>query len=170
MVYSVILAVVIGVVASIYLSLNTTQGIVSTKVQATSQAQLAADSIETGVRNSSAYSLTAPTVSTQLLQARVATGTTSVVWKCAAWYYSTSKSSLYYKTSATAIAAPTTATLSSWTLLATGVSPVTGATIFSSASQTVSFSFSVDTGNESAATVSSSAVQRAGLWVSSPCF
>ncbi len=171
MVYSIILTVVLGVVASMYLSLNATQQVVSTTVDASSQAQVAADSIETGVRNSSAFSLTAPSVGTQFLRARVATGTTTIVWKCAAWYYSTAGGgTIRYKVSTTAIAAPSEATAATWSKLATGVAPSTGTTIFSVSADTVTFGFNVKSGTEPVAKVVSSAVQRAGLWVSAPCF
>ena len=172
--YGMLLTVLLAVAAGIMLSGTIAERTVRVVVGASTESQLTADSIETGIRNSSAYTVTAPTTGTQLLRARVAQGTTSTVWVCAAWYYEPTvrNGSIWYKASIneTAVAAPTAATLSSsWTLLADDVRPAAGLTIFSIASNQLVFAFKTTAGNDPPASVSSSATSRADTWEAGPC-
>lgn len=170
--YCMLLTIVLAVAAGIMMSGTIAEKTVRTVIDATTESQLAADSIETGIRNSSAYAITVPTAGTQLLRARVAQGTTSVVWTCAAWYYSPtlSNGSIWYRSSDTAIADPTSAALSSWTLLVNDVRPTTGTTVFTTGSDQLSFTFKTLAGNDPPASVSSSATSRADVWESTSCF
>jgi hypothetical protein len=81
--YGVLLTMVLAVGASIMISGTFVERTVRNVFGASTSAQLAADSIETGIRNSSGFKVIVPTTGTQMVQARVAQGTTSVVWNCA---------------------------------------------------------------------------------------
>lgn len=170
--YGMLLTIVLAVAAGIMMSGTIAERTVRTVVGASTESQLASDSIETGIRNSSGYSVTVPSVGTQLLRARVAQGTTSVVWTCAAWYYTpnVANGSIWYKSSTTAIAAPTTSTLSTWTLLVDDVIPASGTTVFSTGSDQLSFAFKTLAGDDPPASASSSATSRADTWETAPCF
>jgi hypothetical protein len=171
-VYGALLGVVLTTAAGILISGTIAEKTVRVTVGASTESQLAADSIETGIRNSSGYAISTPSAGTQLLRARVAQGTTSIVWNCAAWYYSPnlSNGSIWYKTSTTAIANPTTANISTWTMLVDDVDPLTGTTIFSIGANQLSFAFQTEAGDDPPASISSSATSRASVWETPPCF
>jgi competence protein ComGC len=166
--YCLILSVVLSVAAGIMISGSIAEKTVRVVVGATTESQLTADNIETGIRNSSGYTLTVPTLGGQLVRARVAQGTTETVWVCAAWYYSPTvqNGSLWYKasTTETSVAAPTASGLSTWTLLANDVKPGTGSDVFSTGSNQLLFSFTTEAGNDPPASVTSSAASRAETW------
>jgi hypothetical protein len=170
--YGLLLGIVLAVVASMMASGQIAERTVRIVFGASTDGQLLADSVETGIRNASGYKVTAPTESTQLLSARVAQGTTSIVWVCAAWYYTPNADggAVWYKSSPTAIANPTSSTLSSWTRLGTGISPITGTKIFEIAGSQLTFSFKVDADGNPPATFSSSATSRSQVWSTTPCF
>lgn len=171
-VYGALLGLVLTTAAGILISGTIAERTVRTVVGASTESQLVADSIETGIRNASGYSVTVPSTGTQLLRARVAQGTTSVVWNCAAWYYTPnlSNGSIWYKTSTTAIANPTTGNIATWTLLVDDVRPLTGTTVFSIGANQLSFSFQTLAGTDPPASISSSATSRASVWETAPCF
>src|SRR4051812_34136592 len=85
---AMILVLVLAVVGAMITSLSKTSTTVTGMTSTSTSAQLAAESVELGIRNSSDFLLTSPTGSDQLLIARTAQGTTSVTWTCVAWYYS----------------------------------------------------------------------------------
>lgn len=106
---------VLGIGASLLLSLFRTQHNVSDYADATTTGQLISRSVEEGVRNSGAagtsgiLSGAAVDGQGQLLRARVADGTSAgdVTWACEAWYYSSSTGSvLFARSSSSAIADP----------------------------------------------------------------
>ena len=171
LVYSALLTMVLSVVAGLMISALTTHTTVRTAFDAATDAQLAADSIESGVRNSTAFALSAPNGTDQLLRVRVPRGATgSITWVCAAWYYSASGDALRYRESTGAIAAPTPTALANWTLLASEVQPVSGSTVFTATGDRLTLAFTADAGTSSPAQASSIAVRRANDWVSAPCF
>jgi len=171
--YSMLLTIVLAVAASIMISGSIAERTVRTVTGASTAAQLAADSIETGIRNSSAFVIVEPTAGTQMLAARVAQGQDLLVWACASWYWSPSvdDGSIWYKTSATAIAAPTSnADLSTWTRLVDEVTPSGGANVFTLSGDHLAFSFEKAAGNDPPVQVSSSSTSRAEIEESTPCF
>ena len=167
-VYSLVLALVLAIVGGMFISLLTTQRTVSQMNDASTKGQLAADSIETGIRNSSAYTLSEPTPTSQLLKARVARGTnTNIIWKCAAWYYTPADGgSIRYAESGSAI----TENVSTWLVLATGVKPTSGALIWGIQGEQLTIDFEALAGEDAPATISSSAVSRAEVLESGTCF
>lgn len=127
---SLLFAVIFTVIGSIFISLVRTQESVETTTQTTNVGQLAARSVDDGIRNSSGFQLTAVGAD-QLLTARTASSGTTLTWSCIAWYYAAAgDGSIRTSTSSTAIAAPSAAQLSTWTLLIDGVEPRVGSTVF----------------------------------------
>ena len=164
MIYSLLLAGVLAIIGSLLISTLRTESTVSGVVDATTAAQLAAKSIESGVRNSSGFQLTAVNTTDQVLLARVTDS--AGVWTCRAWYYSNTENTIRALSSTSKIlpASWTTASLASWTLLASGVEPAVGKPasdpIFTSAGQYVTMNFRVLAESYPPATISSSAARR----------
>lgn len=127
---SLIFALIFIVIGSIFISLVRTQESVETTTSTTNVGQLAARSIDDGIRNSTGYQLTSVGTD-QLLTARTAGSGATLTWTCIAWYYSAGgDGSIRTYSSSTAIAAPSAAQLANWTLLIDGVEPRVGTTIF----------------------------------------
>ena len=127
---SLIFSLIFIVIGSIFVSLVRTQESVETTTSTTNVGQLAARSIDDGIRNSTGYQLTAVGAD-QLLTARTAGSGATLTWKCTAWYYaSAGDGSIRTFTSSTAISAPSAAQLATWTLLIEGVEPRIGTTVF----------------------------------------
>jgi hypothetical protein len=170
--YGVLLTMVLAVGASIMISGTFVERTVRNVFGASTSAQLAADSIETGIRNSSGFKVIVPTTGTQMVQARVAQGTTSVVWNCASWYYTPTvqSGSIWYRSSSSAISAPTSGGYTGWTILASGVSPTSGTGIFAISGDLLTFSFKTSAGNDPPASVGSSATSRTPVLETAPCF
>lgn len=167
---SMILAVVLAIVGGMVMSMSTTSKTVRTLGSTSTSAQLATESIERGIRNSSDFLLTVPTGTDQMLVARTAQGGSTLVWVCAAWYYSASDGSIRYTTSSSAIPTPTSSTLSQWTLLTKNVSPVSGTTIFSGSSPTLTISFNDTSSGAGPIAITSTVVSRAGSSGTPACY
>ena len=173
--YGLLLSIVVAVGAGIVISGTVAEKTVRTVIGASTQGQLAADSIETGVRNSAGYSVTEPFTGTQLLSARVAQGTSAAIqWSCAAWFYTPfiKDGSIWYTTSATAVPNPDASSdLSTWVLLVDNVEPASGSNIFSVSGDQMVFSFETRAGEDDPpASIASSASSRAEIWETAPCF
>lgn len=164
LIYSLLLGGVLIMVGSLLINSLKTQDTVTTVVEATTAGQLTARSVEQGIRNSSTFKLTTVNTSDQVLIARVSDS--DGTWRCQAWYYSNSNNAIRFMESTTVINASlwSTSALQNWTLLAEGVTPAAGAAanapIFSTTSSKVSLSFRVDAGDNSPATITSSASRR----------
>jgi hypothetical protein len=171
-IYGGLLVVVLTIVAGMLISSLRAESAVRTVTNVSVQAQSVADSIETGIRNSSAFRVTAPSSTQQFLVARVAGADATLSWTCMAWYYSASASggTIRFHESATAIAAPNASTLATWTLLGQGVIPAAGSTIFTKNGDQLVIAFKALAGDEPPASIASSASRRAQTWESAPCF
>ena len=173
LVYSLLLVLVLSIVGGMLASTTTTSKTVGSITQATTAGQLVADSVESGIRNSSDFQLTTPVGTDQLLVARTAQGGATLTWTCAAWYYSAAGvGNIYYTTSSTAIPADPTATdLAGWTLLDTGISPLSGTDIFTeTGTQQLSLGFNATAGSNPPVAITSSAVSRAGATGVPACY
>ena len=125
---------VLTTVGGVYLSTVGVQQIVGTMNQTTTDGQLAARSIDGGVRNGSEFEVTTLPSGDQLLLVRTLDGTDAATWHCRAWYFDASgDGAIRTRTAAdsTVIVAPTATQLAGWTLLIEGIRPSTGTTIFS---------------------------------------
>jgi type II secretory pathway component PulJ len=168
---AMLLVLVLAVVGAMISSLSQTSKTVNSMTSTSTSAQLAAESIERGIRNSSDFLLTNPSGTDQMLVARTAQGSTTLTWTCVAWYYSSANGgSIRYTMSPSAIAAPTPATLSQWTLLATGVAPTNGSGIFSGSTPQLTIGFNGQSTGAGNVTISSTAVSRAGSSGTPACY
>ncbi len=171
LVYMVLLLLVLAVAGGLLSSTLVHSTTIRTVDESSTAAQLAADSIESGIRNSSDFSLTSPSGTDQMIVARVASSDATLTWSCAAWYYSATDGSLRMSRSGTAIAAPTTAQLASWTLLVDGVQPITGTEIFTTtAGRRLVIAFIGLAGDQPPVSITTSAFSRAGATGSVSCF
>ena len=171
-VYGILLVSVLLIVGSIMISTLGVERIVRESTTATTAAQLAATSIETGVRNSSAVELTA-IGSDQLLVARTA-GTTpgSIAWRCQAWYYSAAAGTIRSTTSSSdsaPISVPT-GEPTAWSLLTSNIVAPTSGAIFTNSGNSVTIYFQATTDDSEPVDIRSSSVVRAGAWESASCF
>lgn len=171
LVYSMLLILVLFVVAGLFTSAFRTSANVRTVTGSATEGQLVADSVETGIRNSSDFRLTLPNGDDQMVVARVIENGSTVTWSCVAWYYSAAgDGSIRYTRSSGEILAPLASDLLTWTLLDEGIRPVTGTTIFSAAGGQLMFSFQASAGSRAPTIFSSSAFSRAGASGSLTCF
>jgi prepilin-type N-terminal cleavage/methylation domain-containing protein len=168
---SMIFAVIFTVIGSIFVSLIRTQDTVDSVTMSSSTAQLAASSIENGIRNSSEFDLAAVGAD-QLLVARTAGSATTLTWYCTAWYYSAAGAGSIRMTtnSGVAIDAPTTDELATWTLLLEGVQPRTGTTIFSAAGPQLTVSFHATADDHNATAIEFTVVPLTGSSEASTCY
>jgi len=165
LIYSLLLAMVLGIVGSFLISSLTTEKTVRGVIDATTDGQLAARSVENGIRNASKFKLTTLTSKDQVLLARVANRTSAGGYNCQAWYYDYSEGEIRYKKQAALI--PETAWtghLSEWTVLLDDVVSAEGkpadAPIFEELGTKLSINFRVLAGDDPPAAISSSAVRR----------
>ncbi len=172
MIYAILLGLLISIVSGLLISSSLTERSVRSLTGTASNAQLAADAIETGIRNSTGYQLTAVNATTQFLVARVPSGSsaTTITYACTAWYYSTGTGVIRTKTSSTAIAVPDATTAATWTNLANGVTPVSGSTIFGGDTSQLTIAYKGKSGNGFPVSVNTSAVRRTEEWTTTPCF
>ncbi|MCU1545958.1 MAG: prepilin-type N-terminal cleavage/methylation protein [Homoserinimonas sp.] len=163
LVYSLLLMVVLAIVGSVLISSMRVERTVRRVTQTSSAGQLAVASVETGIRNSSGFFLTAVGAD-QLLLARTARGTAAVVWGCEAWYYSASAGTIHYKHSTAIIPTPNASQLNQWLLLVDGVTPNSGSTIFLEvvSGKNLDIVFNVSADDNPNIAIASSAVSRAG--------
>jgi hypothetical protein len=169
---SMLFSLVVLVAGAIVVGQISAQQQVSAITSATTDAQLAGATIDTGIRNSSGFELSA-VGSDQFLVARVAGGGSTLQWVCRAWYYSASADTIRMTstTPGTPMAVPTAGDLASWTLLADGITPTSGTTIFTASGDllTVSFRAKTDDDNKPVAIKLSSA-PLAGVTESTTCY
>lgn len=172
MVTCVLTLLVLTAVGGLLISLIRTPQDVTARQHAAGDAQVAANSIELGVRNSSDFRLTSPQGTDQLLVARTAQSGSTIVWVCSAWYYSAADQSIRYVTSSTMIpAVPTASDLASWTVLDTSVTPSTGSGIFTVSGEEVELAFDgAVAGQQTPQSITTSAFSRAGSTGSPQCY
>jgi hypothetical protein len=179
--YIAVLSLVMLVLVAVFTSINNAQKTVTSVVGASNQGQFVANQIASVVKNSSAITLTAPVTGDQMLLTRTAKPGSTVSWVCDAWYYQSAANApdgvgnLRFTSSSTAIAAPSASVLATWTSMATGITPVTGSTVFTSilalgTNATITFSFYATAAGQKPQLISTSATSPLGTTGSSPCF
>ena len=127
-IYSMLSVVVLFIVGSLLISSLSAQGTVRKSSQASSTGQLVSKSVTQGIRNASSMQLIVPSAGTQLLKARTVGAGIDPIWRCQAWYFGNGE--VRYTTSGTTIPTPTPTDVATWTLLSTGIQPISGATVF----------------------------------------
>jgi len=170
--------IVVGIASGILINGIRTQDTANTVTNAANVAQQVVRSIQTGVRNASAITVTSdPVAGTQLLLARtVGSDPTTTAASCQAWYYTPSNGgSVYTKrtTPASAIALPAGGPHGSWTLLGSGISPSDPATgkVFSAPSGgRVELKFEAAAGLHPYVLMNTMTYVSLSATVSAPCF
>ncbi len=161
LVYSILGVGVLLIVGSILINGLRGQASVTAITGATNSGQLAASSIQGDIRNSSRLKVH-EIGDDQFVQARVARGTSSTVaYRCVAWYYSASTQEIRSTTSGSRIATPSAAELANWRLVASGVAADSDTdVVFSGTSSQLELTFTVNAGSAEPVTINSSATSR----------
>lgn len=170
LIYMMLLVIVLAIVGAMLTSTTSASKAVGSITGASTSGQLAAESVERGIRNASDFRLTTPTGTDQLLIARTAGGGATLTWQCVAWYYSASDSSLRYTASATAIPTPSSTDLTHWTLLGREIAPSAGTSIFSATGPQLTLSFTIHADGHPPQALTSTAVSRAGSSGTPACY
>lgn len=172
LVYSILLVVVLLIVGTILISTQNIGLIVRESTTTASAAQLAATSIESGVRNATAVKLT-DIGSDQMLQVRTAgTDPNAPTWRCQTWYFSDSAGtirSLSSASDAVAVASPTSEP-TSWGLLAGNIEPSSGTGIFTQSGNSITMNFHGTTDDTAPVVISTSVALRTAFLESASCF
>ena len=145
---------------------------------AANTAQQIVRSIQAGVRNASAITVTSdPVTGTQLLLARtIGTNPNSTAASCQAWYFTpTDGGKVFTKRTfpATVISLPNGGPSGSWTLLGAGVTPsdpVTGKVFSAPSGGRVELKFDVAAGSHPYVLMNTMTYSSRSTTVSSPCF
>lgn len=172
LVYSALLVMVLLIVGTMMISSQNIGLIVRESTTTASAAQLAATSIESGVRNATAVRLT-NSGNDQLLQVRTAgSDPNSADWHCQSWYFSESAGTIRYASStsdATPVASPTTEP-PNWGLLASKIEPSSGSDIFTQSGNSITMDFHGTTEDSAPVVIRTSVVLRTGFLESASCF
>lgn len=171
LVSSLLIVLVLAIVGGMIAGITRTSKTVTSMTGASTSAQTTVESIERGIRNSSDFLLTNPTGTDQLVIARTAQTGATLSWMCTAWYYSAANGgSIRFTTSSSAITAPTASALTHWTLLASGVTPASGSTIFSASTSKLTIGFKSTSAGGAPVAISSTVVSRAGSSGTPACY
>jgi type II secretory pathway pseudopilin PulG len=170
--------IVLVIAGGILISGLRTQEVARTVTDAANTAQQIVHSVQTGVKNASAITVTSnATTGTQLLLVRtVSSDPNSTAPSCQAWYYTPSNGGAVYTTKTTpavAITLPTGGPQGIWTILGTGVSPAdptTGKVFNAPNGGRVELKFDVAAGVHPYVLVNTMTYNSQSTTVSSPCF
>ncbi len=123
-----LLSLVLGVVAGVYLSSTRTQVTVQTVSRATTDAQSAVAAIDRAVRTATEVRQ----VDAHTIAARVPGSDDPVAFACMVWNYDPASDELRFRSfpDGTAVAAPSPTAVRTWTLLAQNVQPISGNAIY----------------------------------------
>lgn len=169
-IYSALSLIILSALGGVVISMVSVQNEVMDSANAAEQAQLISRTVNSGVRNATAVDLQTVNSTDQILRVRTASGASTAVWSCQAWYFSSATKSLRMKTSSSAIANPTLQDLDGWTLLASGVTSSQGQQIFLMSGSKLSLVFAVQKARETPIIIRTSVSQRGGVRISAPCF
>lgn len=172
LVYCMLMVIVVAIASGMLITVMKNSMTVTAMNATTSAGQLAVDSIDSSIRNSSDFQLSNPGGTDQLLVTRTAsTAAGPITWSCMAWYYSASGTgSIRSMRSTTTIISPSAIGLATWTLLADGVKPLTGTAVFTATAKQVTVSFKSAGPNQTPIGITSAAVSRAGASGSPACY
>lgn len=170
--------IVLVITGGILISGLRTQEIARSVTNAANTAQQIVHSVQAGVKNASAITVTSNTTTgTQLLLVRtVSSDPNSTAPSCQAWYYTPSNGGAVYTrktTPASAITVPTGGPQGVWTILGTGVSPadpITGKVFNAPNGGRVELKFDVAAGAHPYVLINTMTYNSQSTSVSSPCF
>lgn len=178
LVTSALSIIVLTIAGGILISGLRTQEMARTVTDAANTAQQIVRSIQAGVRNASAITVTSnATAGTQLLLARtVGSDPNSTVASCQAWYYTPLNGGAVYTmrtTPASVIPLPSGGPQGVWTILGTGVTPadpVTGKVFNAPSGGRVELMFDVAAGTHPYVLINTMTYTPQSTTVSAPCF
>lgn len=170
--------IVLAITGGILISGLKTQEIARTVTDAANTAQQIVHSVQVGVKNASAITVTSNlTTGTQLLLVRtVSSDPNSTAPSCQAWYYTPTNGGAVYTTKTTpaaVITVPTGGPQGVWTILGTGVSPAdptTGKVFNAPNGGRVELKFDVAAGAHPYVLINTMTYNSQSTTVSSPCF
>lgn len=170
--------IVLVIAGGILISGLRTQEMTHTVTDAANTAQQIVRSVQAGVRNASAITVTSdPVAGTQLLLARtIGSDPNSTAASCQAWYYTPLNGGAVYTrrtTPASAIALPVGGPQGIWTILGSGVTPADPATgkVFNAPSGSrVELKFDVAAGAHPYVLINTMTYTPQTTTVSAPCF
>lgn len=171
-IYSLLAVVVLGIVGNILIQSLKIERSVRAVTETTTQAQLGAYAVQTGIRNASDFQLT-DNGDDQLLVARTAGSGATLTWSCVAWYYSDSEGTIRQSRSPAAITMPSAADLLDWSLIAEDIARPASPSfdgIFSGGFPALSIQYIGNPPDETPVAINSSATARTDLQESAPCF
>ena len=176
--YITLSVVVLVVAGGLLISGLRAQGVAGSVTDAANTAQQIVRSVQAGVRNASAITVSSnATTGTQLLLARtIGNDPTSTVASCQAWYYTPLNGGAVYTTRATpasAISLPSEGPQGLWTLLGQGVTPsdpITGKVFMAPNNGRVEITFDVAAGTHPYVLVNTMTYTSQSATVSAPCF
>ena len=171
-IYSLLAVVVLGIVGNILIQSLKIETAVRAVTETTTQAQLGAYAVQTGIRNASDFQVT-DNGGDQLLVARTAGSGSTLTWSCLAWYYSEAEGTIRQSRSPGAITMPSASDLLDWTLIAEDIArPATPAFngIFNGGFPALSIQYIGNPPGEIPVAINSSATARTDLQESGPCF
>ncbi len=170
--------IVLVIAGGVLISGLRTQEIARSVTDAANTAQLIVHSVQAGVKNASAITVTSNTTTgTQLLLVRtVSSDPASTAPSCQAWYYTPANGGAVYTTKttpATAITLPTGGPQGVWTILGSGVSPadpITGKVFNAPNGGRVELKFDVAAGSHPYVLINTMTYNSQSTSVSAPCF
>ena len=178
MIASGLTIIVLVITGGILISSLRTQEIARTVTDAANVAQQIVHSVQAGVKNASAITVTGDaTTGTQLLLVRtVSSDPNSTAPSCQAWYYTPANGGAVYTTKTTpaaAITLPSGGPQGVWTILGTGISPAdptTGKVFNAPNGGRVELKFDVAAGSHPYVLINTMTYNSQSTAVSSPCF
>jgi prepilin-type N-terminal cleavage/methylation domain-containing protein len=169
--------IALAIAGGILISGLRTQETAVTVTDAANTAQQIVRSVQSGVRNASAVSVSSPSVGSQLLLARsIGSDPNSTTPSCQAWYYTSTNGGSVYTTKTTPaslITLPAGGPQGVWSFLGTGVSPsdpVTGKVFNAPSGGRVELRFDVAAGTHPYVLVNTMTYTPQAATVSAPCF
>lgn len=178
MVASSVAIIVLAIAGGMLIAGLRTQETALRVTEAANTAQQIVHSVQAGVKNASAITVTSNTVTgTQLLLVRtVSLDPTSTAPSCQAWYYTPANGGAVYTkktTPPTAITVPVGGPQGIWTILGTGVTPadpITGKVFNAPSGGRVELKFDVAAGAHPYVLINTMTYSSQSTAVSSPCF
>ncbi|TFD15305.1 type II secretion system protein [Cryobacterium sp. TMT1-21] len=163
LVYMMLSLIVLVLVAGIFVNSLKAEGTVRTSTEASTAAQLVAQSVGRGARNASDFWHSNPGVTPEILIMRTVGSAATPTWYCEAWSYDSGD----LRTMRSTGAIPHTQTSSSvlrWTLLASGAQPLFTSTVaepvFKVANRQVELKFTVPTAVGQSVLINTSSTSR----------
>lgn len=165
--------IVLGIVGGLFVVTSRSEGVVTTRTQATSAGQTIMQSVQRGINNASEFTVLSPGVD-KLVIARTAGIASTLSWVCRAWYYSaTGDGSIRMTTTndGTKITVPTASELQTWTLLADGVTSTSGTQVFSlSGSRQLDINLSVAVTGGAPVVMTTTTLMKTGVTEANSCY